>query len=140
MGEIITSLRFSLDTTEGVLKPIVYCGKFPLIEAGAIPLNKLLVEALIGVKPKRRAIKIEKCFVDVLATLPDGVTIKDFDVLFNPEYKADVLKILVSACRTKPFSVIWPGTIKENRLIYAEEAYPDYKEYDVGIYDITCVV
>lgn len=140
MGEIIISRRFSSDRTEGLLKPIIYCRKFPNVEPEAVSLNKLLAEALIEIKPKRRAIKIEKCFADILSTFPDGVIIKEFDVLFNPEYRVDVLKILVNACKTKPFSVWWPGTIQDNRLIYAEESYSDYKEYDVGMYDITCVV
>lgn len=140
MGEIILSRRFSPTKTDGLLKPIIYCGKFPEIEMEAVSLNKLLAEALIEINPKRRAMKIENCFTDVLAMLPVGVIIKDFDVLFNPEYKVDVLKILVNACKTKPFSVLWPGAVQDNKLIYAEESYPDYKEFEIEMYDITCVV
>ena len=84
--------------------------------------------------------KIEKCFAAILAKFPEGVVLKDFDVLFNPDYKIDVLKIMVNTCKAKPFSIIWPGSIEGNRLIYAEEGFRDYKTYDVNDYDITCIV
>ena len=51
----------------------------------------------------------------------DGVVIKDFDVMFNPEYKVDVLKIMVDACKRKPFSIIWPGKCEDGKLFYMEE-------------------
>lgn len=72
--------------------------------------------------------------------LPDEVIIKDFDVLFNPEYKVDMMKIMVVACKIKPFSAIWPGTLVENKLIYAEEGFKDYKTYSVEDYDVTCII
>lgn len=92
------------------------------------------------VKSKRRAMKIEKCFIAVLVMLLVGVSIKDFDVLFNPEYKVEVLRILVNACKTRTFSVMCPGVVQDNKLIYSEESYPDYKEFEIEMYDITCVV
>ena len=76
----------------------------------------------------------------ITAKFPEGVVLKDFDVLFNPDYKIDVLKIMVNTCKAKPFSIIWPGSIEGNRLIYAEEGFRDYKTYDVNDYDITCIV
>ncbi len=77
---------------------------------------------------------------DILAKLPGGVVLKDFDVLFNPDYKVDVLKIMINTCKAKPFSIIWPGFFDGNRLVYAEEGFQDYKTYDVDDYDITCIV
>ena len=51
-------------------------------------------------------------------TLPDGVVIKDIDVLFNPDYQVDVLKILMAARKRKRYSVIWPGRCEDGKLIY----------------------
>lgn len=140
MGNVISSRHFSPQKTGGLLKPIIYCCPYPGIEKQAVSLNKLLAEALIQFRPKRRTMQIEKCFSDIIVGLPDAPVIKDFDVLFNPDFKVDILKIIVSVCKKKPFSVIWPGKLDGNRLIYAEEQYRDYKVYEVDDYDITCVV
>lgn len=123
----------------GLSKPIIYCNPSADLIEQAIPLNRTLAEALIQYKLARRTFQVERCFQAVLAKLPDRAVIKDFDVLFNPEYKIDVLKILIRNCKANPFSVIWPGTLQDGKLIYAEIGYKDYKEYDVDAYDVTCV-
>ncbi len=104
-----------------------------------VSVSKELAEEMLNCKESRRSMKLEQIFNAVLDRYPDGVTIKDIDVLFNPEYKVDVLKILIAARKRKRFSVIWPGGYKEGKLIYAEEGYPDYKVYEIANYDITCV-
>ena len=70
---------------------------------------------------------------------PDGVTVRDIDVMFNPEYKIDVLKILISVRKRKKYYVIWPGRYEDGKLIYGEEGFPDYKVYNIADYDITFV-
>lgn len=102
-------------------------------------VGKELAEGLLACKENRRSMKLEQIFNSVLDKYPDGVTIKDIDVLFNPEYKVDVLKILIAARKRKRYSVIWPGRYEDGKLIYAEEGYPDYKVYEIANYDITCV-
>lgn len=103
-------------------------------------VSKPLAEALLACKPNRRSMKLEQIFNNVLDTLPDGVVIKDIDVMFNPDYKVDVLKILMAARKRKKYSVIWPGKCENGKLIYGEEGFSDYKIYDVEDYDITCVI
>lgn len=103
-------------------------------------LNEKLAALLIKIKPERRSIKIGQCFQEVLDAAPENSCIRDFDVLFNPAYKIDVLQLLIVANRSKSFSVLWPGTVIDGKLVYAEDGYADYKEYDVEQYDITCVV
>ncbi|MEG1926412.1 MAG: BREX-3 system P-loop-containing protein BrxF [Ruthenibacterium sp.] len=140
MGVIIAARKFSPQNQAGLLKPIVYCCPFEGVTEQAVSLNLELAQALKVFKPKRRTMQIERCFADILAKLPDGVVLKDFDVLFNPDYKVDVLIIMVNTCKVKPFSIIWTGSFDGSRLIYAEEGYEDYKTYDVKDYDITCIV
>ena len=57
-------------------------------------VSKPLAEALLACRPNRRSMKMEQIFNTVLDTFPDGVVIKDLDVMFNPEYKVDVLKTI----------------------------------------------
>ena len=103
-------------------------------------VSKPLAEALLACKPNRRSMKLEQIFNNILDTLPDGVVIKDIDVLFNPDYKVDVLKILIESRKRKRYSVIWPGGCEDGKLIYSEEGFPDYKTYNIENYDITCVI
>lgn len=140
MGTIIPTRNFSMQNSIWLLKPFIYCNSDTSIEAQAISINKALAQELIIYKPKRRTMQIEKCLLDIIAKLPENSIIKDFDVLFNPNYKIDVLKIMVNVCKAKPFSMIWPGTIDGNKLVYAEEGYIDYKTYDVNDYDVTCII
>lgn len=102
-------------------------------------LNKELAEELLKCNLKRRSMKLEQIFNTVLDRYPEDVTIKDIDVMFNPEYQVDVLKILIAARKRKRYSVIWPGSYEDGKLIYGEEGYPDYKVFEVADYDITFV-
>lgn len=102
-------------------------------------VSKELADGLLACKENRRSMKLEQIFNTVLDKYPDGVTIKDIDVMFNPDYKVDVLKILIAARKRKKYSVIWPGRLEDGKLIYGEEGYPDYKVFNIADYDITCV-
>lgn len=139
MGVTIINRILLSENQAGLSKPIIYCSPAEDLIKQAVSLNHTLAEMLIQYKPTRRTFQVERCFQTALAKLPDEAVIKDFDVLFNPEYKIDVLKILIRNCKVKPFSVIWPGTLQDGKLIYAEIGYKDYKEYDVDAYDVTCV-
>ena len=85
-------------------------------------------------------LRIEQCLQKVLEELPKGAIIKDFDVMFHPDYEIDVLRILLSQVRIRPFSVLWPGRLEGRELIYAEEGFRDYKVFDISNYDVTCVI
>lgn len=140
MGNIISSKHFSPNHISGTLKPIIYCCRVDSVEQEAISINVLLAEKLKLFRPNRRSIRLEMLFNEVLEQLPDDVIIKDIDVLFNPNYKVDVMKILMMACKKKNFSLIWPGSFQDGKLSYAENGYQDYKIFNVEEYDVTCIV
>jgi len=140
MGVVLQKRKFSLQSHAGLLRPIIYCGWDAAVIDNTVPVNKELAQALLAFSPKRRTMQIEKCFVDIIAKLPANPVLKEFDVLFNPDYNVDALRMMVSACKVKPFSAIWPGTFEDGKLVYAEEGFRDYKTYDVNDYDITCIV
>lgn len=140
MGTIIAAWKLSNDNVSVPMKPIIYCCPFEGVTDTAVSINLLLAEKLAICRPKRRTMRLAACFEEVLKTLPDNVIIKDFDVMFNPDYKVDVLKIMVDACKRKPFSIIWPGKCEDGRLFYAEDGYPDFKTFSVEEYDVTCII
>lgn len=139
MGIIIKAQSFSSEN-QGIIYPIIYCYSSLELEKQAVSINQLLAKKIKQCNPKWRSIQLERCLYQVVASLPDKVIIKNFDVLFNPSYKVDVLQIMRSICKSKPFQVIWPGRYQNGMLYYSEDRYPDYKTYDINNYDITCVI
>ena len=83
---------------------------------------------------------MENNLLQVLNMLGETPVISEFDVLFNPAYKLDVIKMLINVCRKKQFAVIWPGRSENGKLYYAEDGYKDYKVYNIEDYDITVIV
>lgn len=137
MGTII-DFQQALDENSRLSRLLLYSRKVQkMLEPKSI--SKELADELLAYKPNRRSMKMEQIFNTVLDRYPDGVTIKDIDVMFNPEYKVDVLKILIAARKRKRYNVIWPGWLEDEKLVYGEEGYPDYKVYRIADYDITCV-
>ena len=137
MGTII-DFQQALDENSRLSRLLLYSKKVQkMLEPKSI--SKELADELLAYKPNRRSMKMEQIFNTVLDRYPDGVTIKDIDVMFNPEYKVDVLKILIAARKRKRYNVIWPGWLEDEKLVYGEEGYQDYKVYRIADYDITCV-
>ncbi len=122
------------------MKPMIFCCPNEEHEKNAIALNVSIAEKLINAKPSRRSFKLPSIIDTIIAELPENSTIKDFDVLFNPDYQIDVLQLLIAACRKKEFAILWPGTYSDGKLMYAETGYSDFKIYDLDKYDVTCIV
>jgi hypothetical protein len=139
MGMIIKADYFMLDQ-DGILRPIIYVHSGKELENNAISINAPLAKALQPVSPKFRAIRLQSILQKIVQELPTDSTICEFDAVFNPQYKIDVLTMLISACKANSFSVLWPGTYEDGRLIYAVEGRPDYKIYDINNYDVTVII
>ncbi len=122
-----------------VYRLLIYSRAISEIASQATAVNKSIASELVSVKPSQRTMQLEKCFVRILESLPERPVIKDIDVLFNPAYKVDVIKMLSSAYKQKKFSLIWPGSYSDGKLIYSEEGYLDYRIYEIKDYDIMYV-
>ena len=110
------------------------------LEKNAIALNVGIAGKLINAEPSRRSFKLPSIINTIIAEIPENSAIKDFDVLFNPDYQIDVLQLLIAACKKKEFAILWPGTYSDGKLMYAETGYSDFKIYDLDKYDVTCIV
>ena len=139
MGAIIIAKEFN-PNNKGLYRPIIYCTSNINVASKSEPINALLAEQLIKYPANRRTMNLERCFNQVLLNFPDEVIIKNFDVMFNPAYRVDVLKIMIAAYKKKSFNVIWPGSYENGKLYYAQEEYLDYKVFSIKDYDITCIV
>ncbi len=124
----------------GAAQPVIYCVKTEALNDNAVSISRPLAEKLVKVSPRMRTLRMEQIFTEIIAGLPENPLVKDIDILFNPGYRIDVLLMLKSACKKKPFRILWPGTCEDGFLIYAEEGCQDYKKYNLNNYDITCIV
>ena len=141
MGIVVDSYKFAHSDHNSMIKPIIFCQPSKEICEQAIPLNiPLAVELKKQGTPMMRTIRMEQNIIKVLNAFPENSIIKDFDVMFNPNYQIDVIKTLGNVYRKRQFSVIWPGRYEDGKLYYAEEGYKDYKSFEISNYDITVVI
>lgn len=140
MGVVIKARDLPALERSGMARPVLYCHSDKALEEQAVSINVEMAKKLSVIKGKRRTMRMEQCFQQVLENLPNDVIIKDFDVMFNPGYEVDVLRIMCSVAKNMPFRALWPGKCEDGRLIYAEEGYSDYKVFEISKYDVICVV
>ncbi|MFZ7033821.1 hypothetical protein [Bulleidia extructa] len=76
MATIITVYQSQTKPIDKVL--IIHCDK-EKVDIEAVSINKLLVNKLISISPKRRSLKMSKLLNDVLSALPENIIIKNFD-------------------------------------------------------------
>ena len=140
MGDVIKTSLFMKTNHISSSKPLIFCTIQGIFVQETFSISSTLTKELLNIHPNRRTILLENCLGKIVSELPDNAVVKGIDVMFNPVYKVDVLSLLISAYKKKPFSIIWPGVYRDGKLIYAEEGCPDYKVYNVSDYDITCII
>ncbi len=138
MGDILKYSEFQ--KVSYVNRLVIY--HLPVVERSneIVSINKLIAAELVQWSVQKRTLLLERSLIKVLLALPGQPILIDIDVLFNPAYKVDVMKLLTSAYKQKRFSLVWPGTYADGKLIYSEEGYPDYRVYEIKDYDIMYVI
>ena len=119
MGQIIDYR--DLHKADNVSQLIIFCPTTANTVPQAVSLNHTIALKLLQIKPSRRTMHLERCFFEVISSLPDEPVIKDFDVMFHPDYKVNVLKILIAVNKRKSFRAVWPGQYSDGKLYYSEE-------------------
>lgn len=66
--------------------------------------------------------------------------IDHIDILFNPDYRIDILGYFIQLARNRRIIVIWPGEYVSGTLTYATPEYRDYKKYSIKDYNIICLI
>ncbi len=141
MGIVVDSYQFTHLDYSSMAKPIIYCHPSKEIYDQAISLNvPLAMELKKQGTAMMRTMRMEQNIIKVLSAIPENSIIKDFDVMFHPDYQIDVVKMLGNVYRKRQFTVIWPGRYEDGKLYYAEEGYKDYKSFEISNYDITVVI
>lgn len=145
MGEAINSRKFNIKQYMDRPFPIVLCNPNTaliqnIVDAGyhRYSLNLSLANALSTLSEEDRTGKVRET---VFALLPkqQAVYLVDYEMLFDPRYGLDVLKLLYEIARRQKLVVKWCGEYRPLTLVYAEPEYPEFKQYKVADYDIICV-
>jgi hypothetical protein len=82
---------------------------------------------------------IQNEVMNILTESKTPLLLKDFEMLFDPRYKIDVVRLIYEVSRLRKTIAQWPGTLSENNLIYANAESLDYQVYNINNYDIICV-
>ena len=104
-----------------------------------ISLNLILAQNLLKFKADERTEMVHQEALDLLTQNVTPLLLKDFEMLFDPRYKIDTVKLITEVARRRKIIAIWPGTLNENDLIYANADSSDYQVFSIKNYDIICV-
>jgi len=126
---------------------IVLCSSAPrlkkiIAEAGfkELSLNKILAAALVkkdtAIRPQFVADEVMK----IVSSIQGPVFLTDYEMLFDPRYNIDVIRLFYELSRRAKIVIKWCGTLDDNHLAYATPAYKDFHSYNIHGYDITCVI
>lgn len=144
-----SKVKCSLTVIENIAKsnaPIILCNLSKrylnnVLELSneTISLNLRLAQNLLKFQVDERADVVQNEVMTILTENRSSLLIKDFEMLFDPRYKVDVVKLISEVSRLRKVIALWPGIISENNLIYANAESPDYQVCNINNYDIICV-
>ena len=146
MGSIIRYNRTDIDSMARSNMPTIICNLSKRylnsifeISDETISLNLILAQNLLKFKADERTEMVHQEALDLLTQNVTPLLLKDFEMLFDPRYKIDTVKLITEVARRRKIIAIWPGTLNENDLVYANVEASDYQVFSIKNYDIICV-
>lgn len=147
MGVSIPVRMLNAEVLRKATNPIVLC-TFPnrvarLMETEQyvlVNMNVLVAEALLRFPKQQRHARANDETMSIVSQCHSPVFLKDYDILFDPRYNIDALKVFGELSRRQKVVVKWCGTLNGNSLNYASPEYKDYHSFRIQDYDITCVI
>jgi len=146
VGKIVNARRTTAKELLKLTQPVIICSSRPdfegaIIENGytQVSLNKPLASMIAGLDIKA----IRLCLADkIREIIPNNAPIylTDYEMLFDPRYELDVLRLFIEISRKNRLIVKWCGKGTEDYLTYAKQGYVDYKQYKVSDYDVAIVI
>ena len=125
--------------------PLIICSASPHLQkrvdtAGykTIRINAPLSKALLSFSNEERPRHIEEELQKILSD-SEPILLTDFEMLFDPHYEIDILKIFCERARTVNLAVRWPGEYIPSKLTYATPGDLYYHEYNRVKYQIRVV-
>lgn len=145
MGSTFKISSLNKDKLNKILTPIVFCINEKKVASctkgyDILSINEILSKQLLTYERDKQNLFVADEVNKIIYNSGQPVLIRDFEMLFNPEYQLDVIKLFIIANRKKKITVFWSGRYENGKLLFAEPGYIDYKSYNVKDYDISCII
>jgi len=145
MGSTFKLSSLNRENLNKLMTPVVFCidkGRLsPYIrEFKVLSVNRVLSNSLLGYDCGKRNLFVADELNKIIENSDEPILITDFEMLFNPEYQFDILKLFILANRKHKIAVLWCGRFADGNLRFAEPGYVDYKSYNIKEYDISCII
>ena len=105
-----------------------------------VNIGLLLSERMLSAKLDGSRVSIVNELDTILEEKNSDIALVNIDILFSPEYKLDVIRLLLQVGRNQRLYIKWPGNSIGEKLTYSEPGRFDYKEYDIKNYVDTYIV
>lgn len=146
MGSIIRYNRTDIDSMARSNMPTIICNLSKRylnsifeISDETISLNLILAQNLLKFNADERTEMVHQEALNLLTQSVTPLLLKDFEMLFDPRYKIDTVKLITEVARRRKIIALWPGVLNENDLVYANVDASDYQAFSIKNYDIICV-
>jgi hypothetical protein len=147
MSEIYTKYNFDLDLIKrnkllGVLcmSADEFLRHIEVKDLSIINLGLDLSRRLKEYPMEYRNSKVLDELTNILAKAQtEYIVVKNIDILFNPDYKLNILSYFINLSRSRLIFVEWPGRLKGRMLEYADINSPDYHKYNIDDYKIILI-
>lgn len=147
MGAVINVSMLSKDVLRKATAPIILCS-FPnrvarLMEGSQytpLNLNIRLAEELAKYPAEQRPRRANDEVMSIVSQCKAPTLLEDYEILFDPRYDVDAIKVFTELARRQKVVVKWCGKLSGNSLEYATPDDKDYHSFRIQDYDITCVI
>ena len=92
-----------------------------------VNLGKTLSDALCHLPEQKRASALPELIGEAVSRF-SSVSLTHLEILFTPGFHLDVVGTLLAMCRNRKICIAWPGSIEDEKLIYATPNSPEYYE------------
>ncbi len=103
------------------------------IGAPIINVSLELTKLMLDLTKRQRAFHFSKIFNQIINKINNDILIlNNLEILFDPIFEQDPLRLLQMSSRNKTLIISWCGTVENDRLIYAIPSHPEYRKYPIG--------
>jgi hypothetical protein len=146
MGKIYNNRTLMAKELSRLSSPVLLCVQRAdydkaIDEAGyqTVSLNLPLARSLEGLSAEEIQTVIGDKIRDALPP-HTPVRLTDYEMLFNPRYGLDVIRLFMDMSRQNKLIVKWCGAADKDTLTYAEQGYEDYRKIKTSDYDVSVVI
>lgn len=106
----------------------------------SVNVSLTLAETLQELLPWARPNALRPQLEALITGKPKDIILERIDILFDPAWDVNVLKLLLAVGRNRRIYLVCPGTISEGALQYSQPGHADHHIYTIDKYDDTYLV